>query len=119
MENLKCTRNTTPGLAAELVFTQHALKRMRQRNYSYEDVLFVYNYGLTCVCAGVTVYFLGKRQIPSHDYREYARLEGTVVLCCSITGVVKTVYRNKRDGFKSNSRKQKYTRKSNIIWLED
>ena len=93
---------------------------MYQRNLSFDDVLFVYNYGITCTRAGATIYFLGKQHIPSMYARLYARLEGTVVLCCSTTGKVETVYRNKRDGFKDHCHKEKYNhRKSNVIRLED
>ncbi len=92
--------------------TKHALLRMAQRNFSFNDLEYVLEYGERINTTGATVYFLRKRDIPQGDRNksEITRLEGAVVL----TGLAEdgrmeviTTYRNK-GAFKELRSKTKY-----------
>ena len=97
-----------------LIFTQHALERMRRRNISEADVQLACVYGATTIRAGAVCYFLGRRQVSALG-REWAlvsaHLEGVTVLCCSrCQQTVLTVYHNLQ-GLKKHRHKHKYDRR--------
>ena len=98
----------------DLIFTRHALERMRRRNISEADVQLACLYGATTTRAGAVCFFLGHRQVSALG-REWAQasahLEGITVLCCSrCQQTVLTVYHNLQ-GLKEHCHKQKYNRK--------
>jgi uncharacterized protein DUF4258 len=95
-----------------LNLSQHAVRRMAQRNISLSDLEYVLEHGERLHKTGVTIYVLRKRDIPQSDRKrsKIARLEGTVVL----TGFFEdgsleiiTVYRDK-SAFRSVQCKVKY-----------
>ena len=90
--------------------SKHASLRMPQRNLSANDVEYVLINGSRIRKAGVTHYFLGKKDIPKVDRSndEITRLEGSIILIDSQSIV--TVYRDK-DGCKDIRKKAKYNRK--------
>ena len=88
-------------------FSAHGMQRMVQRNLTLNEIEFVRRFGRHQHVTGSIVRFLGARDIPL-DYRRsrLARLEGTVLIE-SVDGVLITVYRNRRDGWRKNSKKPK------------
>jgi hypothetical protein len=94
-------------LTTEYTLTPHALRRMSQRNVTYEDVLFAIRHGKVEYRAGAILFFLGKRRIPSKTSNA-EHLEGIAVLCKG--RAIITVYRNRRSGLKDHRRKTKYDR---------
>jgi hypothetical protein len=95
-----------------LNLTQHAVRRMAQRNISLGDLEYVLEHGDRIHKTGVTIYILRKRDIPQTDRKraEITRLEGTVVLTGFThqgTLEVITTYRNK-SASRMFRRKQKY-----------
>jgi len=76
-----------------LSFTSHALFRMAQRNLSLADVMFVVTNGTRYWRAGALHLVLLFKDIPKHEQRQFARLEGTVVLLDREGEEVRTVYR--------------------------
>lgn len=97
------SHQTTP-----LRFTKHARKRGARRNIAPEAVDYVLAYGRTEQRAGVTLFFLGWRDMPLADRcASWAtRLEGTIVVMAQ-DGAIITVYRNRR-GSRAILRKLKW-----------
>jgi len=91
--------------------TFHADQRSSHRNLNENDQQYVIRYGQKCYNAGVLMYFLGKRNIPSCDRanQRIAQLVGTAVLVNEKTGEIVTMYRNKA-ALKDHRRKKKYRR---------
>jgi hypothetical protein len=92
--------------------SDHAEIRMSQRNCSRSDVEYALNHGKRVHSAGVTTFFLGKRDIPQSDQKlsKISRLEGITVLAKAMeNGILQiiTVYRN-RTAIKAARRKSKY-----------
>lgn len=98
--------------ANEFSLTVHAEVRCAQRNLSYDEIQYVIQYGQQVNNAGTCEFFLGRNDIPRSDRarQRIAQLEGTVVLVDMQTGVILTVYRNRKNGLKSHRKKTKYNR---------
>ena len=99
----------------KITITDHAQLRMSQRNCSLLDIEYVLTHGTRHHAAGVTHFFLGRKDIPAQDKKvaRFSKLEGTVVIAdFSKDGdlIVITVYRN-RDGLKDAHHKSKYDHK--------
>lgn len=93
-----------------LEITDHAHKRACQRNFSYDDLLFIVQNGNRTHNAGAIFYTLLNKNIP-RTYRSQeaiCKLEGTVVVVCRCNQVIMTVYRA-RD-LRRNRRKSKYSK---------
>ncbi|MCL6512034.1 MAG: DUF4258 domain-containing protein [Anaerolineae bacterium] len=95
------------ALTTDYTLTEHARRRMSQRNVSLADVLFVLQHGQVEYRAGVALYFMGKRRIPA-GAAHAERLEGIAVMCKG--SCVITVYRNRKRALKDHRRKTKYNR---------
>ena len=83
----------------QLVYSEHAYKRMAQRGIRKEDVEYVYEHGHRVYSGGVLHLFLRKKDIPQIDRRKSKarKLEGTTVLLSSYEDAeVITAYRNKQ-----------------------
>jgi hypothetical protein len=94
----------------QLVYSEHAFKRMAQRGIHREDIEYVYEHGHRVYSGGVLHLFLRKKDIPKVDRgKSNARkLEGTTVLLSSDENAeVITAYRNKQ-ALPQLRRKQKY-----------
>jgi hypothetical protein len=93
-----------------LRLTQHAKKRMAQRNISLRDLHIVLMYAREEHKAGAIVLFLGKSDIPADLYRQsdISRLEGTTVFVTPDLSQVITVYRSGKNGRRKNRWKAKY-----------
>lgn len=90
--------------------SQHAVRRLAQRNLSYDDVHYVFSNGRLYHTGKALFIHLGLRDIPSADRREdqFRRLEGTVLVLDPSTGQhLTTAYRNRRHGSRDIKRKSK------------
>lgn len=99
-------------LHTQFTLSDHAALRMSQRNCSLGDIEYVLNHGQRVHSAGVTTYFLGRKDIPEGDQKipDIARREGIAVLTKHLengTLIVITVYRN-REALKTARQKPKY-----------
>jgi hypothetical protein len=79
---------------SEIKVTDHAARRMTQRNLETWDVELVLNLGRVIHRTGATFYFLGRRDLPVGAERALESLVGTTVIVEE--GRVRTVYRNRR-----------------------
>lgn len=94
------------------VISQHADRRLAQRNLTFDDVRYVFAHGRLHHCGKALFVHLGLRDIPSGDRRtdRYRRLEGTVLVLDPATGQhLTTAYRNRRTGSRDIKRKPKRT----------
>jgi hypothetical protein len=90
--------------------SQHASRRLAQRNLTYEDVCYVFMHGRLHHTGKALFVHLGLRDIPLSDRRrdQFRRLEGTVLVLDPATGQhLTTVYRNRRRGSRDIKRKPK------------
>jgi hypothetical protein len=99
-------------LHTEFNLSEHAELRMSQRNCSLRDIEYVLQHGQRIHSAGVTTFFLGKRDIPKDDQKLawISRLEGITVLAAKSDDgnlEIVTVYRNKT-ALKAARRKSKH-----------
>lgn len=93
-----------PMDSQDYVPSNHAEKRMAQRNVSFEDVVFVLEFGRKLHKAGAVFYFLRKCDIPQGE-QQFSRLEGTTVVLSRETATIITVYRNRQKGLRRVKRK--------------
>jgi hypothetical protein len=94
------------------VISQHAGRRLAQRNLTFDDVRYVFSHGRLHHRGKALFVHLGRRDIPAADLRtdQYRRLEGTVLVLDPTTGqVLTTAYRNRRTGSRDIKRKSKRT----------
>ena len=90
--------------------SDHASRRLAQRNLTTDDVHYVYTHGRLHHRGKATFVHLGLRDIPAQDRREdrYRRLEGTVLVLDPVTGChLTTAYRNRQRGSRDIRRKLK------------
>ena len=90
--------------------SDHASRRLAQRNLTTDDVQYVYMHGRLHHRGKATFIHLGLRDIPAEDRREdrYRRLEGTVLVLDPATGChLTTAYRNRQRGSRDIRRKLK------------
>ncbi len=90
--------------------SQHAGRRLAQRNLSHEDVGYVFAHGRVLHTGKAYFVHLGRRDIPVEHRREdrIRRLEGTVLVLDPVTGQhLTTAYRNRRRGSRDIKRKSK------------
>jgi hypothetical protein len=94
------------------VISQHAGRRLAQRNLTFDDVRYVFSHGRLHHRGKALFVHLGLRDIPADDRRSdrFRRLEGTVLVLDPTTGRhLTTVYRNRRTGSRDIKRKPKRT----------
>lgn len=92
-------------LINQYVVSQHATRRMAQRNLNLGDVALVLKFGRREHCAGAKFFFLGERDLPIGSERKLARLVGSVVVVIK-EKIIATVYRN-REAISKIKRKPK------------
>ncbi len=100
-------RNSTVATMSD-----HASRRLAQRNLTTDDVHYVYTHGRLHHRGKATFVHLGLRDIPAEDRREdrYRRLEGTVLVLDPVLGLhLTTAYRNRRRGSRDIKRKSKHS----------
>lgn len=87
--------------------TQHASRRMAQRNVSDQDIHFILRYGQKLHRAGCIIFFLRQRDIPPDKQADkaFTRLEGTAVVINRRFSRILTVYRNRRRGLQNIKQK--------------
>jgi hypothetical protein len=90
-----------------IALTDHAARRMAQRNVSLADAALVIRFGTVEYRTGVEFYFLAQRNIPLGSERLFERLVGTTVVVRD--GRVETVYKN-RNALFNIKRKPKHRR---------
>ncbi|HEY8447394.1 MAG TPA: DUF4258 domain-containing protein [Thermomicrobiales bacterium] len=96
--------------------SQHAGRRLAQRNLSVEDVRYVLAHGRLYHAGKALFVHLGLRDIPAEDRRvdHLRRLEGTILVLDPATGQhLTTAYRNRRRGSRDIKRKPKWTLPAN------
>jgi|HigsolmetaAR202D_1030399.scaffolds.fasta_scaffold05393_5 hypothetical protein len=92
------------------ILSEHARRRLAQRNLSPADIDAVCQFGIDEIRAGLNCYFFGKRQLRKYDNdKQLERLVGITVLCCPRCHYVVTAYRSHR-GIKDHRHKTKYAR---------
>jgi hypothetical protein len=94
------------------VISQHADRRLAQRNLTFDDVSYVFAHGRLHHCGKALFVHLGLRDIPADDLRSdrFRRLEGTILVLDPATGRhLTTAYRNRRTGSRDIKRKPKRT----------
>lgn len=94
----------------QYVPSNHAQRRMAQRNVSMDNIYFVLKNGQWFHRDGVIFVFLGSRDIGKSQLmkQEYARLEGTVVVLSRDGSRIITVYRNRQQGLRKIKQKEIY-----------
>lgn len=77
-----------------LIFTDHARKRMSQRNFTEDDIYFILDYAEEIPRAGAVFYCLHRKDIPKYLRRDERsrRLDGATVVVCKCSRVVLTMY---------------------------
>jgi Domain of unknown function (DUF4258) len=82
----------------QLVLTDHARKRGRQRNFSDEEVRYVLRHGRKLWRTGICFHFLAAKDVPLQDrHSQWAqRLVGTSVLVSHDSKCIITLYRNQK-----------------------
>lgn len=98
------------------IFTDHFTQRASQRAFDARYLDIVKSLGRKIYTHGDVAYFLGRRDIPQglRKDKKIARLEGTVLIVSRSGGqeVIKTVYKNRKNGFKTLCKQLKYGIKS-------
>ena len=101
----------------KISYSGHALRRMAQRNFSFDEVNYIIRHGRRIRRTGIIFCFLGGKDIPDEDRKrdEYTRLEGSTVLMHVNHGTISviTVYQNK-SALKTIRRKIKTKRVNRI-----
>lgn len=102
------------NFSTDWIVSNHAKRRMAQRNISKSDIEFVMTHGQQHHATGVVFFSLRRKDIPADlgHLSSISRLEGTVVLVGmnegnETLGMVITVYRNRQSGIRSARRKSK------------
>lgn len=92
-------------------YSAHLVQRMAQRNLNCKDVDYIMRYGCTYHRAGAAITVLRGKDIPITDRADAAcaRLEGSVVVADPHSGILITVYRNRRDGPQRVRRKPRHS----------
>ena len=91
--------------------SNHAGRRLAQRNLSHEDVRYVFAHGRLHHAGKALFVHLGLRDIPADHRRDdrLRRLEGTVLVLDPDSGQhLTTAYRNRRRGSRDIKRKCKH-----------
>jgi Domain of unknown function (DUF4258) len=97
--------------ARVFAISNHADRRLAQRNLSFDDVRYVFAHGRVHHAGKAMFVHLGLRDIPADDLRDdhIRRLEGTVLVLDPATGqYLTTAYRNRRKGSRDIKRKSKH-----------
>lgn len=94
-----------------LIFTNHAQRRMAQRNVSKQQVSFILEHGEETHCAGARFVHLRRKDIPKPLVKvdAFARLEGVTVVLSSEGQTILTLWRNRRQGSRHIRRKPRYS----------
>lgn len=95
--------------------SNHAALQASRRNFSYEDISFVVEYGHKARRTGVIFFQMRDKDmpddIPANDPRR--RLTGSTIVACHCGKFVITLYKN-RKAFKRDCKKVKYNYLDNI-----
>lgn len=90
------TKKQRPVNEWPLSFSNHAHRRMAQRNITSTDISFVVGHGMQFSKPDAVAFFLRQKDIPSDLQREPAisRLVGVTVIASKEDGAIITAYRN-------------------------
>lgn len=96
---------------SEIIYTNHAQKRMAQRNVSEKQVSFILDHGYTVHRAGAVLVSLRGKDIPKtlRANDQFARLEGVTVVLSRENPIVLTVWRNRRQGLQHIRHKPRFS----------
>lgn len=88
--------------------TEHARRRMAQRNLSCKDIVYAMGHGRVINRAGAVFVHLGRSDIPDEDRAEpsITRLEGVTLVLSAVEPIVLTVWRNREQGLRHIRRKR-------------
>lgn len=105
----------------DIEITDHARRRLAQRNLSSNDIDYVLAHGRMWHAAKARFVHLGWRDIPAVDRLDdrRRRLEGTVLVLVHGDGWhLATAYRNRERGFKTIKHKEKRSRQDGTAVFE-
>jgi len=93
-----------------LLLTNHARKRMAQRNLTLEQISYIMRYGQQTHCAGAILLTLRRKDIPETLLKDdtIACLEGTTAVFSREEPLLLTVWRNRQNGMRHIKRKPPY-----------
>ncbi|MCB8922202.1 MAG: DUF4258 domain-containing protein [Ardenticatenaceae bacterium] len=93
------------------IITNHARRRMAQRNVSEAQISFILSYGEEIHCAGARLVHLRHKDIPQpfRKVNEFTRLIGSTVVMSITEPVIMTVWRNRRRGLRHIHHKPSYS----------
>ena len=96
-------------MITEFVLTDHARKRMAQRNVSEVDILFILQHGHVTHCAGTIMVACRHKDIPEERLilDQFRRLDGVSIVMNRLEPLVITVWRNRKRGSRHIRRKRK------------
>ena len=91
--------------------TEHARRRMAQRNVSIEQVWFILEHGLEVHRAGAILVTLRRKDIPElfRSKDEFTRLDGATVVLSREAPTIMTIWRNRRHGLRHIRAKPRYS----------
>ena len=94
-----------------IVYTEHAIKRMAQRNVSEDQIAFILQYGYAVHRAGAVLVSLRDKDIPKtlRADDQFARLAGTTVVLSRDEPLILTVWRNRDKGLQHIRQKSRFS----------
>lgn len=105
--------NNGPRLSFELMLSDHARRRMAQRNVSERDISYIMGHGQESHCAGARLVTLRQCDISRQARQQatIARLEGVTLVLSRDEPLLLTVWRNRRAATRRIRRKPGYNLK--------
>ena len=90
--------------------TNHARRRMAQRNLGCKDIEYIMAQGRTIHRSGAVFVHLCLKDIPAEDQADatIARLEGATIVLDNTETVILTVWRNRNQGSRHIGHKREY-----------
>lgn len=94
-----------------IIYTNHAIKRMAQRNVSENQVSFILKHGYAVHRAGAVLVSLRDKDIPKklRADNQFARLAGTTVVLSREEPIILTVWRNRDKGLQHIRQKPRFS----------
>lgn len=97
-------------MSNQLDITEHARKRMAQRNVSENEVSFILEHGQMTHCAGAILVTCRRKDIPKNKLvlDEFRRLDGVTIVMSRENSAIMTVWRNRKQGLRHIRHKPRY-----------
>lgn len=90
--------------------TEHARRRMAQRNVTAKNILYILAHGYRVHRAGAVLVYLRRKDVPFKQRAndQIRRLEGVAIVLNRESSVIMTVWRNRSNGLCRIRRKSRY-----------